>query len=100
MTHRPYASACLLIIAGMDTFAQPPTATVSGELKQWHKITLTLDGPQSSESSGNPNPFLDLRMTVMFVHESGAPRHTVPGYFAADGDAANSSATAGNKWRA
>ena len=38
-------------------------------------------------------------MTVVFTHESGAPRYEVPGYFAADGDAANSSATSGNKWR-
>jgi hypothetical protein len=39
-------------------------------------------------------------MTVVFTHESGAPRYDVPGYFAADGNAANTSATAGNKWRA
>jgi hypothetical protein len=38
-------------------------------------------------------------MTATFTHESGAPRYEVPGYFAADGDAANTSATAGNKWR-
>ena len=38
-------------------------------------------------------------MTVVFTHESGSPRYEVPGYFAADGDAANTSATSGNKWR-
>ena len=74
-------------------------AAITGELRQWHKTTLTLDGPQASEL-GEVNPFLDYRMTVNFVHSSGAPRYSVPGYFAADGDAANSSATAGNQWRA
>ena len=39
-------------------------------------------------------------MTVTFAHESGSPSYRVPGYFAADGNAANTSATAGNKWRA
>jgi hypothetical protein len=48
----------------------------------------------------SPNPFLDYRMTVRFAHESGDPAYDVPGYFAADGNAANTSATSGNKWRA
>jgi len=73
---------------------------VSGELKQWHKVTLTLDGPQAKETDNDPNPFADFRMDVTFTHESGSPSYTVPGYFAADGDAANTSANSGNKWRA
>lgn len=76
------------------------TVAVSGELKQWHKVTLTLDGPLARETDSQPNPFTDYRMTVTFRHESGAPEYVVPGYFAADGDAANSSADAGTKWRA
>jgi hypothetical protein len=75
-------------------------AVVSGELKQWHKVTLTLDGPQASETDSDPNPFTDYRMDVTFTHASGAPSYKVPGYFAADGDAANTSASSGNKWRA
>ena len=72
---------------------------ITGERKQWHKVTLTLDGPQASET-GTPNPFLDYRFQVIFTHSSGSPRYVVPGYFAADGDAGNTSAAAGNKWRA
>ena len=79
---------------------QPAAPAVSGELRQWHKVTLTFNGPQANETDTSPNPFTDYRMTVVFTHESGAPRYEVPGYFAADGDAANTSATAGNKWRA
>jgi hypothetical protein len=73
--------------------------SISGELRQWHKVTLTFDGPQGDEASNAPNPFLDYRLSVAFTHESGTGAYTVPGYFAADGDAGNSSATSGNKWR-
>ncbi len=73
---------------------------VSGELKQWHKVTLTLDGPFAHERDNEPNPFTDYCMTVTFRHESGSPTYRVPGYFAADGNAANTSAESGTKWRA
>ncbi|MDA1273010.1 MAG: DUF5060 domain-containing protein [Verrucomicrobia bacterium] len=73
---------------------------ISGELKRWHKVTLTLDGPFAHEHDSDPNPFTDRRMTVAFTHETGSPNYQVPGYFAADGMAANSSAKSGTKWRA
>ncbi len=78
----------------------PAPARLSGDGMTWHKVTLTLDGPDAQETGGDSNPFLDYRMNVEFAHESGSPRCTVPGYFAADGDAANTGATAGAKWRA
>ncbi|MSO29625.1 MAG: DUF5060 domain-containing protein [Acidobacteria bacterium] len=77
-----------------------PDVAMSGELKQWHKVTLTLTGPQADETSNAPNPFMDYRMTVTFAHESGAPTYRVQGYFAGDGNSANSSATSGSAWRA
>ena len=95
-------SAAIVILGTVSAGGarQPAAAAVvSGELRQWHKVTLTFNGPQASETDTSPNPFTDYRMTVVFTHESGAPRYEVPGYFAADGDAANSSATSGNKWR-
>lgn len=73
---------------------------ISGELKQWHKVTLTLDGPFAHEQDNEPNPFTDRAFNVTFTHESGSPKHVVPGYFAADGEAANSSAEAGTAWLA
>ena len=72
---------------------------VTGELKSWHKVTLTLDGPYCHEQDNFPNPFTDHRMTVRFSHSDGTA-YEIPGYFAADGDAANSSAESGTKWRA
>lgn len=76
------------------------SVTISGELKQWHKVTLTLDGPFANEMDAEPNPFTDVNFTVTFTHESGSPKYVVPGYFAADGNAGESSANSGTKWRA
>ncbi|MHC4875624.1 MAG: DUF5060 domain-containing protein [Planctomycetota bacterium] len=76
------------------------SVAISGEKMQWHKVTLTLNGPFAHEQDQSPNPFTDCRMTVRFQHESGSPDYTVPAYFAADGDAGESSASSGTKWRA
>jgi len=69
---------------------------MDGELRKWHKITLTFDGPQSSETA-SPNPFSDYRLEVTFTN--GNSSYTVPGYFAACGNAAENSCDSGNKWR-
>ena len=71
---------------------------ISGELKKWHPITITFDGPEVSETD-EYNPFRGYRLNVTFRHENGKEAYTVPGYFAADGNAAESSAQSGNKWR-
>ena len=76
------------------------TVEISGVLRQWHNVTLSLAGPFARERDTDPNPFTDYRMTVTFTHESGRPVYDVPGYFAADGDAADTSAEAGTCWRA
>lgn len=88
-----------LSIVWLAACTTPPAVEISGDLAQWHKVTLTMDGPEASET-GAPNPFTDYRMAVRFAHESGDPAYDVPGYFAADGNAAETSADAGNKWRA
>ncbi|NND96466.1 MAG: DUF5060 domain-containing protein, partial [Pirellulaceae bacterium] len=75
------------------------SVVLSGELKTWHNITVTLDGPYAHEQDNAPNPFTDHCMQVTFKHADGTA-YTVPGYFAADGSAANSSADSGTKWRA
>jgi hypothetical protein len=76
------------------------SVAVAGELRQWHDVVLTLDGPFAHEQDTRPNPFTDYRMTVTFTHESGAPVYQIPGYFAADGQAGQTSAESGTKWRA
>ena len=76
------------------------TVAVSGQLRVWNNITLTLSGPYAHEHDNKPNPFTDHKFDVRFTHESGSPSYVVPGYFAADGNAANSSAQSGTAWRA
>lgn len=73
------------------------STTLTGEKMQWHTITLDFDGPASSETE-ETNPFYDYRLDVEFVHESGS-KYVVPGYFAADGKAADSGAKEGKQWR-
>lgn len=75
------------------------SVTVTGEAKVWHKVTLTMNGPYAHEQDNSPNPFLDYAMSVKFQHSDGTA-YTVPGFFAADGDASNSSAESGTAWRA
>ncbi|GAA4281727.1 hypothetical protein GCM10022260_21480 [Gaetbulibacter aestuarii] len=69
--------------------------SITGDLKQYHKTTLTFTGLNVSEA---PGTFLNYRMNVTFT-SPGNEIYVVPGYFAADGDAANTSATSGDKWR-
>lgn len=71
-------------------------AHVSGELKKWHRVTLSFAGPETSETA-TPNPFRDYRLNVTFTN--GGTSLVVPGYYAADGNAAETGAEAGNCWR-
>lgn len=86
--------AILLVLGGGMSAAS--AATIEGELKQWHDVRLTFAGPQTSETA-DPNPFLTYRLNVTFT--KGSKTHVVPGYYAADGNAAESGAGAGNLWR-
>jgi len=88
-----FLSLAILLCCSVACFG---ASTVSGERKLWHKISLTFDGPSVNET-GAENPFLDYRLSVTF--SKGDKQYIVPGFFAADGDAANSSAAKGNKWR-
>jgi hypothetical protein len=71
---------------------------VTGELKKWHRVSITWDGPNTSETNAN-NPFRNYRLNVTFTHPVSGRSYRVPGYFAADGNAANTSANSGNQWR-
>ncbi len=75
------------------TFAQAPPV-INGEMKVWYPVTITFEGPWADETEAT---FTDYRLDVTFA--KGSKTYVVPGYFAADGDAANTSASSGNKWR-
>jgi Domain of unknown function (DUF5060) len=73
------------------------TVQVLGELRKWHKVTLAFTGPFASETDVI-NPFMQYRFDVTFTHDASGKIYNVPGFFAADGNAANTSASSGNKW--
>ncbi len=77
--------------------ADPEGIQITGKLAKWHCVTLTFDGPETSERA-NPNPFTDYRLDVLFAGPQGKV-YSVPGFYAADGNAAITSADSGNKWR-
>ncbi len=62
----------------------------------WHTLTLDFEGPTTSETD-EKNPFTDYRLLVEF--SNGETTYLIRGFYAADGDAAQTSATSGNIWR-
>jgi len=86
----------VLILLILPSCNQNPT--IISDLKQWHTITLTFSGPSVRENS-TPNPFLDYKLSVEFTHSKSGEKYFVPGFYAADGNAANSGATEGDKWK-
>ena len=92
-----FASRAILFSILITTLActKQSEIKVSGELKKWHTITLTLDGPLTSELD-EVNPFLNYRLDVTF--SKGSKSYVIPGFYAADGNAAESSGDKGNKW--
>ena len=94
---KPLLFCSLLLFLIPTSLALAQNVTVSGELRRWHPVVLTLTGPSAQESD-SPSPFLQYRFDVTF--QKGSTSIRVPGFFAADGDAAETSATGGNKWRA
>ena len=55
--HKQFAAVILLTVTPL-MIGQPvkqPNVAVAGELKRWHKVTLTLDGPATS-ATATPNP--------------------------------------------
>lgn len=70
----------------------------TGELKKWHTVTLTFDGPETSETA-DYNPFMNYRFNTAFTHTASGKTFVIPGYYAADGNAGQTGAEKGNKWR-
>ncbi len=85
----------VLFITFLTSCMKHSGVKVKGELKKWHKITLQVEGDETSEMAGD-NPFLNYRLDVTFTH--GDQQFVVPGFYAADGNAAETSATSGNSW--
>ena len=69
---------------------------ITGELKQWHNVTISFKGPDCHEEA---ETYTNYRLNITFHHPKSGAKMIVPGYFAADGNAAGTGATAGNIWR-
>ncbi|WP_202963278.1 DUF5060 domain-containing protein [Jejuia pallidilutea] len=57
---------------------------------------MNFEGPETSEMDQD-NPFLNYRLDVTF--KNGSKSYVVPGFYAADGDAAETSNDSGNVWQ-
>lgn len=86
----------VLLYSCQPTLSSKQTVSIEGELKQWHKVTLVLNGPETSERA-QENPFLDYKLEATF--SKGNKSLTVPGFFAADGNAGETSADKGSVWK-
>lgn len=82
----------------LEQLALPITkADTTGKMIQkHHTLTLSFNGPATSESA-ETNPFTDYRLIVDFSHNQS--RYTVRGFYAADGNAAHTSADSGSVWQ-
>lgn len=70
-----------------------PSLNVS---QNWHAVTIDFNGPELSETDSD-NPFTNYRLDVEFKNDKG--QRKIRGFFAADGNAANTGADKGNVWR-
>lgn len=73
-----------------------PTLQSGIQIPKWHTVTLNFEGPQTSELA-EVNPFTHYRLIVDFTHEGKTTR--VRGFYATDGNAAHTSASAGSVWQ-
>ncbi len=97
ITGKIFIQLSFIILFGVNIFSRTNVIVdIHGELKRWHKVKLTFTGPEADEQ-GEPNPFFDYRLRATF--QNGNDKYLVPGYFTADGNAAESGAEKGNKWR-
>lgn len=92
--HLIYLSIFVLISSCQTQVKQE--IVVTGDLQQWHKVTLLVQGPETSEWA-EENPFLDYKLEAIF--SQGNKSFKVPGYYAADGKAGETSAKSGNTWK-
>ncbi|MFW5774451.1 MAG: DUF5060 domain-containing protein, partial [Tangfeifania sp.] len=84
------------LLLSCQSTTQKNEIQIKGELKKWHKVTLNIPGPEVAEWD-EKNPFLNYKLEVTFTN--GQKSYTVPGFFAADGNAAETSADVGNTWK-
>ena len=85
----------LILLAGL-TACRSTLEYTHPDVGKWEKVTLGFPGPATAEDAP-VNPFTEYRLEVTFTE--GNASVTVPGFYAATADAAESGAAAGNLWQ-
>ncbi|WP_424930541.1 DUF5060 domain-containing protein [Amaricoccus tamworthensis] len=70
---------------------------LGNDLQVWEKVTLDFEVGRDFQESAET--FRDYRLDVTFTNPDTGTTIVVPGFFAADGQAAETSASSGNVWR-
>lgn len=86
----------ILLLITQVAFAQYSEVKIDGNLKKWHKTTLSFQSDFTSESAED-NPFLNYKLQVIFKNENKS--YSIPGFYAADGNASETSAKNGSIWQ-
>jgi len=86
-------------LLSLERLKLPIKAIDSFDVVKGQTKTLSFTGPETSENA-TPNPFTDYRLMVKFSHPDSKTAMFVRGFYAADGNAANTSANSGNIWQA
>ncbi|WP_147676454.1 DUF5060 domain-containing protein [Algibacter pacificus] len=93
---KSYFLLLVIVTASLFSCKKYKEVKIDGELKKWHRTTLSFEGPQTSELA-EENPFLNYRLDVTF--KNGKNTYIIPGFFAADGNTAETSSSTGNIWQ-
>ncbi|WP_445737139.1 DUF5060 domain-containing protein [Mariniflexile sp.] len=93
---RPILYYLFAVLILCTSFKETSKVKIEGELKKWHRVTLVFEGPETSELADD-NPFLNYRLDVTFTNNGKS--YTIPGFYAADGNAAETSSESGKIWK-
>ncbi len=96
MRYNLFYSFLTLTLLICSCTSKQPEVKINGELKKWHRVELNFEGPKTSEMADD-NPFLNYRLDVTFTNNGKT--YVIPGFYAADGNAAETSADSGNIWK-
>lgn len=92
-------AAAAVAAAAATTSAAWSSIVTTGEMRVWHPVTLDIPrGPWASETARR-NPFMTYRLTTTYTSADSGGRYVVPCFWAADGMAAHTGASAGSVWR-
>lgn len=62
----------------------------------WERVALSFEGPELKEERST---FLNYRLQVLLHHKESNTSYNVPGFYAADGNSSQSSASSGKVWK-